>query len=91
MPGPEAFDSFASQLGVDPREAEKQAEAMASDPDGLKLMEKLQNNPKVMEAIMDIAMNGEAAAEKYAADAEIMALMREMEDFGSKGGFPGFP
>ena len=91
LPGPEAFDSFASQLGVDPREAEKQAEAMASDPDGLKLMEKLQNNPKVMEAIMDIAMNGEAAAEKYAADAEIMALMREMEDFGSKGGFPGFP
>ena len=29
------------------------------------LMMEMQSNPRVMEAAMDIAMNGEAAAEKY--------------------------
>ena len=54
----EDFDAFASQLGVDPKEAMAQAEAMAANPEAMGMMERMQQNPRVMEAVMDIAMNG---------------------------------
>ena len=47
-----------------------QAEAMASNPDAMAMMMRMQANPRVMEAVMDIAMNGEAAAAKYENDEE---------------------
>ena len=40
-------------------------------------MMEMQSNPRVMEAAMDIAMNGEEAAEKYATDEEVMALHQQ--------------
>ena len=61
---PEDFDKFASELGVDPKDAMAQAEAMAWNPDAMAMMMRMQANPRVMEAVMDIAMNGEAAAAK---------------------------
>lgn len=83
----EDFDAFASQLGVDPKEAMAQAEAMAANPEAMGMMERMQQNPRVMEAVMDIAMNGEQAAKKYENDAEVLAMVREMEKLS--GQFPG--
>jgi hypothetical protein len=51
------------------------------------LMMEMQSNPRVMEAAMDIAMNGEEAAEKYATDEEVMALLRKLEGFNDRMGF----
>ena len=34
-----------------------------------------------MQAAMDIAMNGEQAAAKYASDAEVVALLQKLERF----------
>ena len=84
---PEDFDKFASELGVDPKDAMAQAEAMASNPDAMAMMMRMQANPRVMEAVMDIAMNGEAAAAKYENDEEVLAMMQEMEKLS--GQFPG--
>ena len=78
---------FASELGVDPKDAMAQAEAMASNPDAMAMMMRMQANPRVMEAVMDIAMNGEAAAAKYENDEEVLAMMQEMEKLS--GQFPG--
>lgn len=79
-----AFNQFASQVGVDPQAAQAQAEKMAADPAGMELLAKLQSNPRVMEAVMDMVMNGEAAATKYANDAEVMSLLQEMETLQTK-------
>ena len=54
---------------------------------GMALMMEMQSNPRVMEAAMDIAMNGEEAAEKYATDEEVMALLRKLEGFNDRMGF----
>ena len=78
-----AFEGMASNLGVDPQEAMAQANRMMSDPEGAKLMMEMQANPKVMSAAMDIAMNGEAAAEKYASDPEVLALLQKLERFNN--------
>ena len=73
------FEGFAKNLGVEPSEAVAQAEKMMSDPEGARLMAELQSNPRVMQAAMDMAMNGEAAAAKYENDAELMALLYKLE------------
>lgn len=76
-----AFDGMANNMGVDPADAMAQANKIFSDPEGAKLMMEMQNNPKVMQAAMDIAMNGEAAAQKYANDPEVMELLTKLERF----------
>ena len=58
-----------------------QAEKMMNDPEAAKVMMEMQNNPRVMQAAMDIAMNGEAAAQKYASDPEVIALLQKLEKF----------
>ena len=75
------LDGFASQMGINPEEAKAQADKMMSNPEGMALMEKMASNPKIMQAAMDIAMNGEAAAEKYANDPDVMGIMQELEKF----------
>ena len=77
-----AFDNIASNLGVDQDEAMAQAQRMMDDPAGAALMQEMAANPRVMAAAMDIAMNGEAAAEKYANDSEVLALLQKMERLG---------
>ena len=76
-----AFDNMANNLGVDASEAMAQAEKMMNDPEAAKVMMEMQNNPRVMQAAMDIAMNGEAAAQKYASDPEVIALLQKLEKF----------
>ena len=75
------FDGMASNMGVDPKEAMAQAEKMMADPEGAQLMMEMQSNPKVMQAAMDIAVNGEAAALKYENDPDVMALLQKLEKF----------
>ena len=48
-----------------------------ADEDGVKVMEEIQQNPKLMEAAMDIAANG--FSDKYADDAEVMTFMKRLE------------
>ena len=58
-----------------------QANRMMSDPEGMKLMMEMQSNPRVMQAAMDIATNGEAAAAKYANDKEVIELVEKLQRF----------
>ena len=61
------------------QEAMKQLEALMANPDGVKLLQELEQNPAVMAAAMDIAQGGEAAAYKYENNAEVMAYLRRLE------------
>ena len=76
--GMDAFKEAGSEFG---KEFGKQMEMMMSDPEGAKLMSEMQSNPRVMNAAMDIAMNGEAAAAKYANDPEVLQLLQKLEKF----------
>jgi len=61
------------------QEAMKQLEALMANPEGVKLLQELEQNPAVMAAAMDIAQGGEAAAYKYEDNAEVMAYLRRLE------------
>lgn len=76
------FDTISTNLGIDQEEAMAQAQKMMNDPAGAAIMEEMSSNPKVMAAAMDIAMNGEAAAEKYSSDPDVLALLQKMEQLG---------
>lgn len=48
-----------------------------ADEDGAKIMEAVQQNERLMQAAMDIAMNG--FSDKYADDEEVMEFMQRLE------------
>ena len=75
----EAADAKPPSMG----EAMKQADILMADADGPELMEKLQKDPRLMQAVMDISMNGDAS--KYKDDAEVMDLMRKLEAITKRG------
>lgn len=64
-------------------ESAAQADILMDDPEGPKLMEKLQSDPRLMKAVMDISVNGDPG--KYADDEEVMAIMRTLEAVAKKG------
>ena len=64
-------------------EAMRQADILMADAEGPEVMAALQNDPRLMKAVMDISMNGDAS--KYADDAEVMALMRKLESITKRG------
>ena len=80
-----ALGEAARQMGVDEGEARKVAEMMMSDPSAMQLMMEIQSKPRVMEALMDVAANGEAAAAKYVGDAEVMSYMQKLEQSAQQG------
>ena len=53
------------------------AEMVMADEDGRNLMEEIQQNSRLMEAAMDIAMNG--FSNKYADDEEVTEFMQRLE------------
>lgn len=64
-------------------EAMRQADMLMADAEGPEVMAALQNDPRLMQAVMDISMNGDAS--KYQDDAEVMALMRKLEAITKRG------
>ena len=48
MPGDQAaFEKMSKEMGVDPKDAMKQAEEMMNNPQGAALMEEMASKPKV--------------------------------------------
>ena len=43
------------------------------------LMQKAQQNPKIMKAIQDVQTNGPGAMAKYANDPEVMEVVKELQ------------
>jgi len=74
-----AMPNFGGEGMPTEQEAMKQLEALMANPDGVKLLQELEQNPAVMAAAMDIAQGGEAAAYKYENNAEVMAYLRRLE------------
>ena len=64
-------------------EAMRQADTLMADAEGPEVMAALQSDPRLMQAVMDISMNGDAS--KYQDDAEVMALMRKLETITKRG------
>ena len=54
--------------------------AAVSNPKAMALMQKAQSNPKIMKAMQDVQANGPGAISKYAADPEIMAVLKELQE-----------
>ncbi|KAL1521378.1 hypothetical protein AB1Y20_021044 [Prymnesium parvum] len=79
-PPPAASPPQAMPSGIDnPAEAMAQIEKLMEEPEGRELMMQMQGNPVVMNAAMDIAANGEAAAQKYAHDPEVVSYLQRLE------------
>lgn len=44
------------------------------------LMQKAQQNPKIMAALQDVQQNGPGAMQKYANDPEVMSVVKELQE-----------
>jgi hypothetical protein len=77
----------AKQMGVSESDALKMAEAMFADPEAMSIMSEIESKPNVQQAMLEMAQGGEAAALKYASDAEVMHYMRKLEQLGLNAGF----
>ena len=58
-------------------------EMFIADPTAPDILRELENNTKLREAAMDIAMNGDAS--KYKDDAEVMEFMTKLEGISKRG------
>ena len=78
----------ASNLGDDdaPTLADgvEQGHKLMADPEGAAIMEKLQSNPKLMQAAMEMAQHGDSAVAKYADDEEVMSFLRTLQKIAQK-------
>ena len=79
--GEDGADSSAKPPSMG--ETMRQADILMADAEGPEVMAALQKDPRLMKAVMDISMNGDAS--KYADDAEVMALMRKLEGITKRG------
>ena len=53
------------------------------DPNSAAIMAEIESSPRLQKAMMDIAANGDAS--RYADDAEVMSVMRKLEQVSKRG------
>ena len=78
VPGLGTFDILDEEM-PSMWEAEQHAERVLADEEGAKVIAKLESDPKLMQAAVELAQNGDAALAKYADDEEVLSMMRTLQ------------
>eukprot|EP00324_Dicrateria_rotunda_P000752 CAMPEP_0206155790 /NCGR_PEP_ID=MMETSP1474-20131121/2389_1 /ASSEMBLY_ACC=CAM_ASM_001110 /TAXON_ID=97495 /ORGANISM="Imantonia sp., Strain RCC918" /LENGTH=127 /DNA_ID=CAMNT_0053554559 /DNA_START=21 /DNA_END=404 /DNA_ORIENTATION=- len=57
-----------------------QLDMLMQDPRGMAILNKVQSDPKLVQAMMAIANEGDAAAERYRDDPEVMDMLKMLRE-----------
>ena len=66
-------------------QAQAQVDQIMAHPEGPALMQKVAANPSLMQAAMELAQEGDAAAAKYADNREVMDFVKKLQQIVQPG------
>ena len=65
-------------------ETMSQVDALQADAEGAALMQKVASNPRLAQAAIEIAQEGDAAAARYADDPEVTEFLQQLQRITEK-------
>ena len=67
-------------------ESEQGAQILMDDPEGPALMKEIEKNPKLKQAMIDLALQGDSAMARYEDDEEVCEFLQRLQQVAARGG-----